>query len=448
MKPVLKNCLVCLAGSLLLLLPAIYNGYPVVYSDTSTYLESGFLLETPFDRPITYGLYTWLSSLNGWSLWTVIIGQAFLISWLIQQFAGFLNAGIKQGYILLVFFTLATFTSLPWTVCQLMPDIFTPVMMLSASLLLFAPHKPVKKFALFFVFTLATSMHMSHIPINILFLLLLVGLKWIPGTKIHLGAVRFVNIGILFILTLLSVLTMGSALSKSRHAFFMGAMVEHGITQAYLEKHCGEKQFLFCNYKDSLHMRAYEFLWNETSPFYKMGGFKGTREEFNKIIAGTFTEPEFIGIHISESVKATLHQCTLFGIGDGNGPFGEGTELANRVKKFVPSEYEAYLLSVQSQAQLEFVRGWNYLIYATLICAVLVIIFIAIIFSRRRIQFPVVILVMLLYIFLNMWSSGTFANAIDRLGSKVIWLIPLLAILLLIKGREKKPLSAAQITTG
>jgi hypothetical protein len=56
-------------GALGLMLDAIYNGYPLVYSDTSTYLASGFELQTPVDRPITYGLFIRLTSLNGFSLW-------------------------------------------------------------------------------------------------------------------------------------------------------------------------------------------------------------------------------------------------------------------------------------------------------------------------------------------------------------------------------------------
>jgi hypothetical protein len=35
----------------------------------------------------------------------------------------------------------------------------------------------------------------------------------------------------------------------------------------------------------------------------------------------------------------------------------------------------------------------------------------------------------LLGILINAWACGTFANAIDRLGCKMIWFIPLLSTL-------------------
>src|SRR5256885_2067744 len=70
-------------GALLLMSDAFYNGCPIVNSDTSTYLASGFELETPFDRPIPYGLFIRVFSFNGAPLWTVIFFQACVISYLI-----------------------------------------------------------------------------------------------------------------------------------------------------------------------------------------------------------------------------------------------------------------------------------------------------------------------------------------------------------------------------
>jgi len=45
----IKRLLISVLGALLLIADAIYNGFPIVYSDTSTYIVSGFGLETPFD---------------------------------------------------------------------------------------------------------------------------------------------------------------------------------------------------------------------------------------------------------------------------------------------------------------------------------------------------------------------------------------------------------------
>ena len=96
----------------------------------------------------------------------------------------------------------------------------------------------------------------------------------------------------------------------------MGAMVEHGIVKNYLNDHCDTKQYKLCAYKDSLPDRAYKFIWDEKSPFYKIGGWKETKNEFTEIIYGTLTQPKYIVMHIKESFKATLQQLTLFSVGD------------------------------------------------------------------------------------------------------------------------------------
>ena len=423
--------LLVLLSPALLMVPAFINGYPLVYSDTSTYLASGFLWETPFDRPITYGLFVRLSSLNGASLWLTVYFQSLLVSWTIWLLVSDLMHQWKEWGFLLVMVLLASFTSLSWTCSQLMPDIFTPIMMLSASLVLVKKGTTARTVVLFVLFTVSACMHMSHLVTGLAFLLFCTVIFRLPAIRrtIHFSPYR--RIALLGLLTIASVLTMGSAMAKSRHAFFMGAMVEHGIVQAYLQKHCEEKKYRLCQYKDSLDMRAYEFLWNKSSPFYTMGDFSGTRDEFNEIIYGTLTEPEFILLHISASLKATARQCTLFKMGDGNGPFIAGTELAGRIKEYLPGEYPSYLNDRQNKGELGFLAAWNAIQAIFVALALVALLWLWIATRKKWNEWRIFVVALLSFVVMNMWASATFANAIDRLGSKVIWIIPLLALLTL-----------------
>ena len=83
MKDRFKFLIFILLGALCFMLDAFYNGFPIVYSDTSTYIASGLEFETPFDRPITYGLFIALFSLHGSSLWLVVFAQAIILAYLI-----------------------------------------------------------------------------------------------------------------------------------------------------------------------------------------------------------------------------------------------------------------------------------------------------------------------------------------------------------------------------
>jgi hypothetical protein len=214
----------------------------------------------------------------------------------------------------------------------------------------------------------------------------------------------------------------------------MGAMVEHGITQKYLNEYCDTKPYQLCAYKDSLPDRAYQFIWDEKSPFYKIGGWKKTKTEFNEIIFGTLTQPKYIAIHIKESCKATLHQLTLFSIGDGNGSFLEGTLLYERVAKYFSHDLATYSSSKQNQSQLDFLNMTNSLFLIILVLSLFYLIFL---FTKYKNSInnttKTIAILFFIGILLNAWDCGTFANAIDRLGCKMIWLIPFMTTLILSK---------------
>lgn len=421
----LKFTLFVFLGTLCLMSNAFYNGFPIVYSDTSTYIASGFALETPFDRPITYGLFLRLFSLNGSSLWFVIFFQGLILSYLvflvIRLFTGE-RSFLKFG--LLTIILLSLLTGVSWTVCQIMTDIFTSIGLLCTILIFLGKFKRKTMILLYILFFMSAAMHMSHILLFCLILITIFCLRnfILPKQDYPYRNLQFT---ILLILTIASIITMGSAISKSKHVFFMGAMVEHGIVKNYLNDYCGNKQYKLCAYKDSLPVRAYEFVWDENSPLNKIGGWKETKNEFNEIIYVTLTDPKYIVMHIKESFKATFQQLTLFSIGDGNGSFLEGTLLHERVSKYFSRELTAYNSSKQNQSQLYFLFFFNSLYKIVIILSLLLII---IIFAKFAInldrQVKTITVIFFIGIILNAWDCGTFANAIDRLGCKMIWLIP------------------------
>ncbi len=382
----MKQLTYILTGAIFLMLDSFYNGFPIVYSDTSTYLASGFELETPFDRPITYGLFLRIASLNGLSMWLVIFFQALILSYLI-----FLLAKAVLGdkhflkYSLTIIATLSLFTSISWTVCQVMPDIFTAIAFLCMTLLLLEKHTKKTQVLLYFIFFLSIAMHISHFLIFLLLLLILFTLKrYIFPTKDFFNTKK--HFALLFILSAISIVTMGSALSKSKHIFFMGAMVEHGIAKKYLDDQCENKNYKLCTYKDSLPSRAYEFVWDEKSPVYKIGSWKESKKEFNEIIYNTLTEPKYIKMHVVESAKATFDQLTKFGIGEGNGSFLEGTLLHERISKYFSSDLKHYACSKQSESKLSGLEKFNLISYFVVVLSIL---FIMIVFLSDEIFLPV-----------------------------------------------------------
>ncbi|MBK9107634.1 MAG: hypothetical protein IPM92_04440 [Saprospiraceae bacterium] len=417
-----------LGAALALLIPAFINGYPLVYSDTSTYLASGFELETPFDRPITYGLFIRFFSFNGYSLWTVLLAQSGILAFLVIQLTKhvLLNNSLYPilGFVICIFLSL--FSSVSWTASQIMPDIFTAIMFLSIVLLLEDDASRKKRYFLYFIFLISCAMHMSHVTIIFVYLpILFLFKKFLQPFHFKYKSILYLGL-----LTVASLLTMGSALSKSKHVFLMGAFVEHGIIEKYLDENCKFKTYQLCAYKDSLPEKAWQFVWDETSPLYKLGTWGDSKEEFNSIIWNTFTQRKYIIEHIYASVLATMDQLTQFQIGDGNKPYTEETVLYQRIQKYVPSELHSYASSKQNKDELGFMTWFNHLQLA-IVCISLVCLIFFIILKENSLN--KIKLYLVSAVFINAWACGTFANAIDRLGSKMIWIFPLLVILILLR---------------
>ena len=131
-----------LSGALILLAYAFYNGYPFVYSDTGTYIRTGFEGIVPFDRPIAYGLFIRLVSLK-YSMWLVVLVQNLILSFVIfETFRYVVKSNFKAWFIITIFF-LAMTTSVSMFSNQLMPDIFVAILGLSLFLLLFVKRIPL-----------------------------------------------------------------------------------------------------------------------------------------------------------------------------------------------------------------------------------------------------------------------------------------------------------------
>ena len=426
-----KFLIFVLAGALCLMFDAFYNGFPIVYSDTSTYIVSGFEFEPPFDRPITYGLFLRLFSLNGLSLWFVCFFQSLILSYLIFLLVR-LTIGEKSflqfGLLTIIFLSL--FTGLSWTVSQLMPDVFTSIALLCTALILLGTFKKTTSILLYILFFISVAMHMSHVVLFSLILTTLIGLKkFVLPKKDYPKSIFQVTTLLLFTIT--TIVTMGSAIAKSKHVFFMGAMVEHGIVKKYLDDTCDYKQFKLCAYKDSLPDKAYKFIWDEKSPFYKIGGWKETKSEFDEIIYGTLTQPKYIGIHIQESFKATLQQLALFAIGDGNGSFLKGTLLYERVAHYFPNDLTYYCSSKQNKNQLDFITIFNSAFAFVIVSSFLLLpLLLTNLTHILNSNLKLITILFFIGILLNAWDCGTFANASDRLGCKIVWLIPFVTMIM------------------
>jgi len=107
---------------------AIINGMPLLFPDTAAYVISGASLSVPWDRPIYYGRFTrpFLFA----NLWPIVILQSAVILCALWAVARVVRGEVRAAQFTVLVLALCVFSGLPWVAGQVIPDIFTTVVIL------------------------------------------------------------------------------------------------------------------------------------------------------------------------------------------------------------------------------------------------------------------------------------------------------------------------------
>jgi hypothetical protein len=130
-----------LLSALLLSWPALWNGYPIVFADSGTYLSQAVHHYLGWDRPVFYSLAILPLHLT-LSPWPIVWGQTLVAAWVLKVAGRALGGGTSPRRTAWRIVPLAAFLAvaswLPWMASEIMPDLFTPLLVIALSLLIFA----------------------------------------------------------------------------------------------------------------------------------------------------------------------------------------------------------------------------------------------------------------------------------------------------------------------
>jgi hypothetical protein len=319
---------------------AIYNRYPLVWPDTGGYLAP---VNITF-RSIFYSLFVYPARITG-SLWTVVFVQSLLVGYLLRLTLREVFAITSRAGFLIVIVLLCLLTSLPWYTGFLMPDIFTPILVLGLFLLAFCA-KRLSRWELFYVIVLtlfASTAHFAHVPIAIGLLTVAFAARLmmrkraldkvphlvLPAGVIAAGAVAIV---------MSNYLTIGMiSFSPGGYAFQLARLVKDGQAVAYLRENCGNRDFRLCNYLDQMPM-VWTFLWTDKSPFRRYG-WLGERPEGLEIISGTIKR--YPWWTLESAIKNTLEQVALVETGAGLASYSNEPYPTRDLKIRFPADFAA-----------------------------------------------------------------------------------------------------------
>ncbi|HEY0302576.1 MAG TPA: hypothetical protein VGC36_14620, partial [Rhizomicrobium sp.] len=149
------------AMTAVLLAPAVWNGFPIIFPDTGGYLTVAITGAPLPGRSALYGLF--LRAGIPLAFWPCIILQCALMAWLLTVTLRVNGLGGRPWLTLCIVAALTVTTSLPWLAGQLMPDILFAASVLALYLLGFAHERLARweRYALAAVIALSIPTHMA-----------------------------------------------------------------------------------------------------------------------------------------------------------------------------------------------------------------------------------------------------------------------------------------------
>ncbi len=355
-----QNSIAVFLGGIILVVIALYNGYPLLAPDSFEYIRTGFGVYVKH-RPILYSLFVRHISLAH-SLWLVIFMQGFLLSWVLNVFiTQFSNYKLNMFHRLIIFMLLVYFTGVSWYTSQIMPDIFSGVALLIFVILLLRKVSIKQLYVLAFLLLFSIATHNS----NLLFFTASTVILGLYGLFTHKFREKefvlrqyyillFVVLGAWLIVPLINTFLVQKEFThNNKFVFYAGTMVETGLMKRVLDDNCAQKDWKLCQYKDDLPPHKGKFLWSSNSPLAKMGGWKKSEKELKDIAIESF-KLRYWPLHFYNLIKNTTRQIFNVRIGKLLHNFQNSKDKKQTIKTYFSEDFWNFYASKQSYSMIKF----------------------------------------------------------------------------------------------
>jgi len=410
--------------ALMLLVVALYNGFPLTESDTGAYIESGVRNLIPRDRSPFYGWFIRYTSM--WSsLWYTILAQCILSAWLLHRLMRLLLKAADWRVYTALSAVIVALTSVAWVAGYLMPDIFAAILLLGALLLLADGGSRISvRIGYVLAILLAVIVHNSHFLILLLFALAIGCWAVLRRSKEMLATVAMlITVSVTGWVLMCSVNAAngyGFVYSRGTHVFMVTKLAETGILSKYLDENCGEKNLRICRYKEDIPDFSWDFLWGESSALYKAGGWDSTKPEFDIIIHDVLTTPRYLRMFVQKAAVSTLRQLTHVQAPKKASLQGYWSSPNQRIGTFFSDEQNEFVMSRQYSGDMS--SGAANLFYMLFFAGTSVIV----LQRRKQLGKEVagIYAAVLLFFIVNAFVTSVGSTVIYRFQYRVFWVLP------------------------
>jgi len=432
-----------ISATLILLLPALWNGFPLLQWDTGGYLARWFEGYLVPSRSTTYGLFL----AAGWPLdfWPIVILQAAAAVWIIALVLRIHRCNVYPAGLPAIVAELAVTTALPWLASVLLTDIF-------AGLAVFALHALVWRgdritrhecIALIVFIAFAVSTHSATFAVLLALCLAALLISFINARLMPRVAVAraagAMMLGAALLLAGNYAVAKRIAWTPGGYGIAFGRMLQDGIVARYLNDHCPDPRLKLCPYRNELPRDADEFLWGD-SLFDKLGRFAGLGDEMRSIVLGSLRD--YPGMQIETALTATARQ--LVAVATGEGIVTTMWHTYGMIGRYTPSVVAAMNAARQQHGDLGF-AALN-IIHEPVAWAAMALLPAIVLVGILNAEFAdlgQLAATLALALLANAACCGVISNPHDRYGSRMVWIatfaVALTAWRAIAAVRERRP---------
>ena len=418
-----------LLATLVLLAPALWNGFPLLEHDTGGYLARWFEGTLEVSRSTVYGLY--LVALARPDFWPATVLQAALTTWVVALALRVHGLGGRPLALLATVAALAIATALAIIASSLLTDIFAGLGVLALYLVVMRRAALVawERGALIGLLAFAAATHGATLAV-----LAALAATAIAAALLRPDLVPSRGLGEgIAALVLGAVLLLGAnyavagrlAWTPGGMALPFGRMLQDGLVARYLAEHCPDARLRLCRHRHELPTDADVFFWGE-SVFDRLGRFEGLHEEMRTIVLESLAAYPLQ--QLAAAARAAGRQ--LVKVGSGEGTTADVWHTYNMIERFTPAALPAMRAARQQRGELEFAPVNRLHVPVALAAMVLLVATIALAGTHARFaDLGPLAVTAALAILLNAAVCGLFANPHDRYGARMAWIAALVVLM-------------------
>jgi hypothetical protein len=409
-------------ATVILLLPALWNGFALLEWDTGGYLARWFEGYLVPSRSTTYGLF--LLAGSPLDFWPVVLLQALAAVWVVVLLLRTHRFAVYPFALPAAIAALALTTALPWLASELLTDIFAGLAVLAFHILVWRADRVSsrERLALVVFIAFAASTHSATLAVLLALGAMAVLVAWFSAKLVGRAGVApmmaSLALGVVMLLAANYALSRTFAWTPGGYGLAFGRMLQDGIVTRYLNDHCPDPQLKLCAYRNELPLDADTFLWDD-GVFNRLGRFAGLGDR--TIVLGSLRD--YPVMQLKAALADTAKQLIM--VATGEGVLTSIWHTYSIVERYTPSAVPAMRAARQQRGEIGF-GVINNVHVPVALASMTLLPFVAIIglWSADFADLGSLAGTITLALLANAAFCSLISHAQDRYGSRLVWIAP------------------------